>query len=398
MTKFRDVSSKKWLIFILLLQACSSEPPSASTSNTEEQWLDSIVVAADPADSSYPLNPIEFSTQLAARSTRFSIRGIFTVSDSLPTDITNENQSALLAKAGLIASLDRVAARSKDDVAAQPSQWHYEHVLRSSVVVDAVANRTPLFDQLASIKPTSSVQRAALKLAGASDHQLWVGNNSLNIESIVDSPPNQCSARYRWQSEVSATLRVQLEFLVQSCPQTQSVGDYTRWQLGGLAASGSLDELENSTVVRSTPIDATVWFSHGWGEVPNVGGAVVLDTLSIEIGSQQRLDISRSRRRSGRGPETVEASLLDRNGGSRTIDIVWKDEEALATAASGTRYPNQITLSSVAENIDLSVYIMNRAIESDTGFGKSLNVPVIVSGSHTGSGFLNYVSINSTSP
>lgn len=398
MTECRVFSSKKWLVAVFLLQACSSESPVSSLSNPEKQWLNDIAAATDSAISSYPLKSFEFSTQLTARTSRFSIRGIFTLADTSLAETTDLGQSSLSVRGGIIASLDRVSIRQEADIAEQPSHWSYEHVLRSSVLIDAVASSSPLFDQLVSIEPTNSVQRAALNLAGASDKQLWVVNNSLSIDSIVDSPPDKCSAGYQWQVELNAAHRVRLEFLVEGCPRVQSVGGYSRWQVGGLAARGFLDELENFEVVRSTPIDAKVWFSHGWGEVPSVGGAVVLDTLAIDIGQNRRLDISRSRRRSGRGPETVLASLVDQNGKSRSIELLWKDGEEFVAAASGTQYPRQITLSSAEDGIDLRVQIMNRAMESGTGFGNTLNVPVVVGGSHTGSGFLNYVALNNTSP
>ncbi len=398
MTGCRVLSSKKWLVGVFLLQACSSESPVSSLSSPEEQWLSNIAAATDTVDSSYPPNPIEFSTQLSAKTSRFSLRGIFTFPNAAPTGSVDQNQNLSLVQGGVIASLDRVSIRQGGDIVEKPSQWSYEHVLRSSILVDAVANSALLSDQIVSIEPTSTVQRAALNLAGATDNQLWVANNSVSIDSIVFSPPERCSASYQWQLELSATLRVRLEFLVDGCPQVQSVGGYSRWQVGGLIAKGFLDELENFEVVSSSPVEAKVWFSHGWGEVPSVGGAVVLDTLSIDIGQQRRLDISRSRRRSGRGPETVSASLLDQDGMSRTIELIWKDGDERLAATSGNQYPSQITLSSAEEGIDLRVQIMNRAIESDTGFGNSLNVPVVVSGSHAGAGFLNYVAINNTSP
>lgn len=398
MVGYREFPSIKWLITVFLLQACSPESLESSQSNPEKQWLNDVAAVTDTANSIYPLNPLEFSTQLAARTSRISVRGIFTVANSSPIGSAAQDQSPPFVKGGLIASLDRVSIRQGADIVEQLSQWDYAHVLRSSVSVDAVANNAPLSDQLVSIEPTSSLQRAALNLAGASNSELWVANNKVSIDPMVFSPPDSCSAGYQWQSELSVTLRVRLEFVIESCPQVQRVGGYSRWQVGGLVANGFIDELDNLEVISSTPIDAKIWFSHGWGEVPSVGEAVVIDTLTIDIGQQRGLDISRSRRRSGRGPVTVSASLIEQDGMSRTIELLWKDGDELVAATSGAQYPKQITLSSAEEDIELRVQIMNRAIETDSGFGNSLNVPVIVSGSHTGSGFLNYVSINTQSP
>ena len=311
--------------------------------------------------------------------------------------------------AGLMAQLERIALTSTTDAKADGSSWQYSNVMRSRVVTDATAVRpggddaieedeaaTARLALLADLPARQSVQRMALDLAGADANRLWVGGDRVQLE-LTAPLTDSCERTYQWENTLSADTQVALEFTVQDCPELQRVGELNTWQHAGFAVAGQILSAAPDAQATTTAISGYGWLRQSYGNFPPLSeAAVLLDTLRLRLVDERLLDITRSKRRSGRGPRTVSARVQEPGGPWRNLALDWEDSEERHVAESGNDYPESIRITSIDESIDINVAPMNRLSESAEMSGSQLSVPVIVDGSHAGAGFLTLFALSPT--
>ena len=68
------------------------------------------------------------------------------------------------------------------------------------------------------------------------------------------------------------------------------------------------------------------WVSHAYGQLPTLGGAVIIDQFEVQLSNNQTLQVNRSRRRSGSGPVTVAADLFVDGNTQSLRDVSWANE------------------------------------------------------------------------
>lgn len=308
---------------------------------------------------------------------------------------------------GLMAQLDRLAVKPSNQLSANTSDWQYTSVVRSNVFVDAadrtmtdevmktkgITDKAASLSHLQSVLPAQQLQRMSMGLAGVSDNTLWLGNNRLEILTPDASEREQmstCYREYRWAHELMKSNTLQLQLHLDVCPKTQTLGSLLGWQQFSDQIKASMLVLDEQGNQVTTSMHGFAWLRNTWGNMPTSAGAVFIDTLKIYLDDQQWLDVTRSKRRSGRGPKTIAASLHEVDLPMKQINLEWKDGAEQQLAASGAAYPHEISLRSRDANIDIKINVMNRLAESVDFSGQRLHVPVVVSGSHEGAGFLSF--------
>ena len=409
------------LTMIILMQACSDRalPPDAQTPTV----IDSLVQGIDPllegldltgepfAAPQPPRWPDDLSTHPAMRSESFALQAI--VYPATEQMLAGDSEMA-----ALMLRVDRVGltAQSSEDKAV--SAWQYNGVMRTAVAVDAanakgatdadVTRRTEAvgrdetmgqslntLQMLATMQPRQSVQRMALGLAGSDDNTLWVGNDRLSMK-LAATASHPCQRRYRWVASASGDARLLLDFSIKNCPQAQSIGLLSRWQSSGVSVSGFLLSGPDNARTQLTPIAGVAWFSQSWGNLPATGGAVAIDTLQLEFDNQQVLDVSRSKRRSGRGPQTVSATLRSPALPAKSLSMRWVDSTEQLASEAQRLFPQSIRLVSEDQSIDVRVSVMNQLTEADGLAGDRLQGAVVADGTHRGVGFVFYTALSAS--
>ena len=397
---------------MILVQACSE---SASPSDTQTPTnIEPLLQALDASDEDFaaprpPQWPDDLSTHPAMRSESFALQAIV-------YPATGQVQAGKPEMASLMLQIDRLGLTAQSSVDKSASAWQYSGVMRAAVAVDAAtgqsANGTDIvtdthtrsgddltvealntLQRLATMPPRQSVQRMALGLAGSDDDTLWVGNDRLSMQ-LAATAGNPCLRHYRWVATASVTERLVLDFSMQSCPQAQSIGLLSRWEAPGVSVSGSLLSAHDNTEVHLTPVEGVAWFSQSWGNLPATGGAVAIDTLQIQLDNQQVLAVSRSKRRSGRGPQTVSATLQSSTLPEKSVAMRWEDSTEQRASASQRTVPESIRLISEDQSIDIRVSAMNQLTVAAGLTADQLQGAVVVDGTHQGVGFLSYTALS----
>lgn len=395
----RCKSSTLLLASVFILQSCTDQSidPSAKSSPAMQQWLsvlnhDNSLFSAPEA----PLFPKDFSTHSQSRVESFLMQAMVTA----VADGVDEQNSELTA--GIIAQMDRISLTPESHNSSADSDWRYSGIMRSTVFADsdvvdpgrAVTHNVEQtsvsqFADLSDLERRQSVQRIALDLAGSITDKLWIGQDNLTILAS-ESSTGACERTYRWEGFLSASTRIAFDIPMSDCPRVRTFGEFNRWDQQSDALTGVLSTSVEGGENVSTDVKGTVWMSQSWGNLPVSGGAVVIDSLQLRLDDTRWLDISRSKRRSGRGPKSVSADLYSEDSTVNAIDLVWEDSTDQTQAASGAYYPASIRLRSSEHDFVLNVRVLNRLAESSDFAGSRLHVPVSVTGSHTGKGFLSF--------
>jgi len=387
----------------LLIQACQKESVDLTSdqSPTAQRLLDALI----QDDSSFmapglPQLPQDLGTHLSAQTESFQLQAILWPASKPGDDIKNENKLAI------IASIDRVALTPESkDLQSTDSQWRYTGIMRSQVLADTALTIGPeadsdsgerslaaRFANLSTVERTQSVQRMALNLAGANDDSLWVGDDQLTILRD-DGGDNHCERLYRWQLALSLAERAELDVTIDECPVMQALGEFNGWRQSSAAVTGVLISQASERESGPIPLLGAVWLSQGWGNLPADGGAVVIDLLQLRLDDFRWLSVSRSKRRSGRGPKSVSATIHGEGAAPVDVSVTWQDSRDEVLSTSGVAYPANIELRSDDQELALTVTVMNRLLEADEVGENRLDAPVTVTGTHSGAGFLSFTSL-----
>lgn len=297
--------------------------------------------------------------------------------------------------------LDRLALNLDKDT---ESGWGYSQIMRSSSIVGYAG------DQLS--QTTESVQRRALGLADSRPGRLHVLDSYMDIRpaSLHQAATNSCDYLFDAGSDVLAEhqLTTPLSWRLDACPAAMDTGVSRGWTVSGVP-------------VRIGQSDAGIgWVSNQWGNLPAPGGAVVIDrmelvlseTLSQASGGSVNdrpldtdsgtrllssdawiLSANRSKRRSGRGPQTVSGTLAKRGKEMQSIQLVWRDEGQVKSSVSGDVYPAGFTVASESQSLQLILTPLVAIAEVNDSLGSRWSGAVKVNGTHTGLGFVDFVPV-----
>jgi len=131
--------------------------------------------------------------------------------------------------------------------------------------------------------------------------------------------------------------------------------------------------------------------THRWGSGINIGGPVVVDQLRASVetstGLRQLLNLNRTKRKNGRGPKTIVATLTDPSQRVTTLDVEWAELPDIQGTSTNKHIQGVIRLKDKTGSFAVE-------LKPTLGFAKETRPPAIrtlgsfvVSGTHTGYGF-----------
>jgi len=197
---------------------------------------------------------------------------------------------------------------------------------------------------------------------------------------------------------------VQISMHQSQCSESNAAGPLRVMTSASLELTGQLG--------NDDAVQGVAWVRHVWGELPVPGGPVVFDSALIELEQRGLLVVSRSKRRSGKGPETIEAHWHN-DPQSAVPDLIWEELRTFSADAGpmGTDRvstasekligqeedrPAQRTvwqLSSASADLDIRLEPVSLDATIQDIDGARWSGAVLASGSHAGVGFVQIQSV-----
>jgi predicted secreted hydrolase len=269
------------------------------------------------------------------------------------------------------AQLDRL--KLKEDLNSN-SAWSYNSVARANFATgnsdDSVLEGREIFS------------RVALGLSESRGDQFIVGNTSLSL-----GKGESCTRDIKFLHNVSP-VAVSLSAQSNRCPQSVSLGTINQWEFDGIPAAG---------VLAGKQVTGAFWLTHRWGNSANLQSAVVLDQLRLMVrdneGPSQWLSVTRSKRRSGRGPKTILATVRDNQGHRRAATVDWVDNGEVISSVTGITYPETITIKALSIGLDIVLSPVVRLSEIRDSLQTRWSGALDVSGSHSGLAYLDFLPV-----
>lgn len=353
------------VFIIVVLSACQASQESSLSGESEDadNWLS--LLARESTDASAP-GPIEFPADLKshpqARAESFVLEAVLQSSDAEPVSVQVQ--------------IDRAAL--KKDMTLH-SSWTYTDVMRASMTIGKQASRIQSHRE--------SISRVALGLAGSEAAAMHVADIDLSI-TLGES----CDAHYSLLGTSQDGILVSLSWQLFECPAKQSLGQFKQWSAAAVQVSGSLQEEG-----QVQEVSGYGWITHRFGNLPSANGAVVIDQARLILDNQWVLEASRSRRRSGRGPQSVVGTMgamqhtqvAHIQTQTKSIDMQWREDGTKLSASSNALYPAKIRFDSEEQGLSLLLIPMVETPEIADRLGIRWSAAVKVSGSHEGYGFVN---------
>jgi predicted secreted hydrolase len=397
---FKVITTLGMLPMILMGSACQDSfdkgKSSAASARTVSgaQLLSLIENLDDRFPSPGPVRfPAVFLPHPQYLSESFSLRAVLDVEDQ-PAKIGVVFHVDKLALPAKISTPDVQAGLAGPEISSATTQsvnrvvhsdWEFSGLMRSAVIVDAAEQ---------GVSQRESIQRIALDLAGHDETGFWVGADRLNIDTIEAGRPV-----YTLRANTANNQFLDLRWSLPACPDFQENGLFNRWDSEGVKLSGVIVDGMNGTGV-SRSVTGLGFVSHAFGNLEFTTGAVVFDRLQLLVadssGSRSALSILRSKRRTGRGPKTITATLrpLDnstRQAVARRITVRWTDQDTRSSIESGFTYPAAIRLNDDSGEFSLLLTPMHGMTEINDTFGTRLQEAMTVTGSHQGVGYLDFI-------
>ncbi len=273
-----------------------------------------------------------------------------------------------------------------------------------------------------------SVQRQALGLANSHDNGLFVGvqqlHTTVSAAQLVATPEARLNNQTR--QPINGTVRVQqartaptcdnnfqldvlsanndslvLDWQAGNCPTVNQLANANQWSLGPVPVRLQMQPHPSAGTPSSKVRVGWVWVSHAWGGIPNQG-AVVLDQLRLILDTQTNqpfsISANRSKRRSGRGPKQVLATIRGRDWQDQSLDMQWIDEGPLVPPSSGVTYPDQFRLLNESRGLNVLLTPLVSPPNINGSSAPRWNGAVVVSGSHQGVGFVSFEPVGRSLP
>ncbi len=322
---------------------------------------------------------------------------------------------------GVQVQLDRLAL---DRSTSGESAWEYSDVMRSSVLLSDPALPEEVRDQ--------QVQRRALGLADSTTAEIHVnatrmGQYRADSVEAEHGVHGDCRARFVISTILPDRLegpdqrdapaanghdgrvaskrtgqRLDMQLELRDCPTTLEIDDLRQWTARAIPVIATFNEplrAASDTTANEEPQawQGRAWLSNAWGALPGSAGAVVIDTVelfldsSTETGSPESLlSVTRSKRRSGRGPETVQGTLTELPAAVRTLDWQWTEPERAPSRPDAHSLPASIQINSADESYQLLLTPLQPPSVLPGFDGNRWRGAVTVSGTHKGVGFVDY--------
>lgn len=283
-----------------------------------------------------------------------------------------------------------VRLRVKQPVATAASEWDFSQVLAVDFQLNHLETQTTQVQSIA--------QRAALDLAGADEllSRVWVGAYSaqrldasplVETETALDS--DSVSTLTCDQSIALQAPRLSLNFTQTQCPKSEQTADFTYLSSVSMPVSG-----EYQVEDKQLHLHGHGWIMHGWGVPPDTkSSAVVFDRAWLLFEGGAELQLQRSRRRSGRGPEKTIGNYRSVNASHRLDKSA---ELSLLADASFVDDSSDVNKTGVHKNyrftapanlIDIKL-TPKTPVQVNVQQADRLDV-VRIEGSHSGYGFLD---------
>lgn len=301
------------------------------------------------------------------------------------------------------AQLDRLAVSVEAD---SSSQWGFSDIMRASVAVGESGQSV--------LMTRESIERGALDLANSDQQSIYVIDTRLDLQTPSDDQTDldssdECMINYRFSTMLFASVQngvtdaLTLEIPMRACPDSVSLQGLNRWQASALAASATLGSTDTLSTVSNDRLQGHAWLSQTWGQMPPTGGAVLIDLVNLRLTSNtdasvQLLSANRSKRKTGRGPQTVRGTISTPSEGAQTLDLQWTDEGEQSSPTTGIIYPQRFRIRNQDSSIDLLLTPVVALPEVSDMLGIRWNGAVMVSGTHTGIGFVDFKPLNGNEP
>jgi len=221
----------------------------------------------------------------------------------------------------------RVAVNVAHDENTQPlSAWSYRDVMVQQYTLYNFNNGVTEKD--------FSVQRRALSLAEVTADRVTI--NGVKIQ--LASP--RCNSSIALERAVEAVVA---SWLLKECPKRFATDGFVFSNASMVSVSAHIPSA--SVGERLTGMG---WVAQAYGQLPALGGAVVLDAFQILLPDGRELRVNQSRRRNGRGPVTVSASVHHHSKSHSVADVQWRE-----TRASDAPFPSQIAIEVPSLSVSL---------------------------------------------
>jgi len=343
-------------LFCVLLQACSN-PQSETTTNSSETVLSNWSDIVGQIDWPETNNSLEIPEDV-----RLHPEAAF---ESFISKIVLHGPGDELQ--GVLIEMDRISFPGSSQI---DSDWSYQSVVRSHIVRSESKYKEPwVKDEFA---------RLALGLSESDQTTLSVSNIGVALEH-----PGRCDSTLTLTGsfvERPVTFSVQLN----DCPVASDLGSLKQWEYPVLRLVGQMDGKQ---------VEGHAWIVHRWGTPTSIDGPVVVDELKLRILEEDnvpaQLTITRTKRRSGRGPMSVFATHQKLGEIKALVDVSWTDEFTQAPQAGTFNYPSRIRLQ-LNNQQELIVDPVVTGSEQTDEFVATWSSAARVSGSFDGIGYLDF--------
>lgn len=304
---------------------------------------------------------------------------------ALPADLRSHPQStgesfearwSLKSESGqsysAFSQLDRLQFKEASN---SKSSWSYNSVARANVAIGSSENSV--------LDASETFSRVALGLSDSRGDEFIVGNSSLSLEQS-----DSCQHTIQFSHRDSPASGIVLSAESNRCPQSVSLGSVNQWEIEGIPARGS---------IAGEKVEGTLWLTHRWGSAANVQSAIVLDQLRIVVrddeGKPHWLSITRSKRRSGRGPKTILGTITDVQGDKQEANVEWYDNGEVRSAITNIIYPETVRIQELSMGLDILLSPVVRLSEVRDSLQTRWSGALDVSGSHTGFAYLDFLPV-----
>jgi len=353
----------RWVIalFCVLLQACSDhrlETNSITSLSDESNWSD-IVEQIDWHSIDWPSS--EKSLEIPD-DVRFHPEAPF---ESFQSRVVLHGSGQ--EDQGILLELNRIKFPRSTSI---PSLWSYSSVTRSHIIRSRSDFAEP------SVK--DEFARVALGLSESHQNTLSVSTTRVSLEgtgrcqSVLSMSGNLVDGSFSLTAEPVG------------CPVANNLGSLKQLEYPIMSLTGE---------IGGKQVQGHAWMVHHWGIPPSTQGPVVVDQLRLRIvesdGVAAQLMITRTKRRSGRGPMSVFATHQKLKKFKELTDVSWFDEYSQTSGDGGVAYPKSIQLR-ISDQLELILDpLVNGPLNPDE-FNSQWSTAVRVSGSYEGIGYLDF--------
>lgn len=354
------------LCTLLFSVACDSGPSASNSLNTqapvpaiEMDWR-SLLNSLPTDDTTLPAValPADIRTHATQTGESFEARWALT---------NNEGESY-----SAFAQLDRL--RLKEAVDSE-SSWSYDSIARASVAVGGANDPV--------IKTWEIFSRVALGLAESRGDAFVVGSTALSL-----GKDNSCTRDIRFSHDKGVINETSFSATSSRCPHPNSLGTVNQWEFAGIPTVG---------VVAGEKVEGVLWLTHRWGTSTLLQSAVVLDQLRLVVTDNQgilhHVNITRSKRRSGRGPKTVLATITQSQGPSREAAVDWTDVGDLVSPVTGIAYPTTIRIREQSLGLDIILSPVVKLSEVRDSLQTRWTGALDIEGTHSGFAYLDFLPV-----